>query len=78
MHEKLSADQYLSLVLIFGFMILTFACWKFPIFLPFKLLTVFMHEMGHAITGTFPWCLYLSLYSMDVLFESDIDYCTGE
>ena len=51
MHEKLSADQYLSLVLIFGFMILTFACWKFPIFLPFKLLTVFMHEMGHAITG---------------------------
>lgn len=44
----LSADQYFSLVMIFSFMILYLACWATKLCLPFKLLTVFMHEMGHA------------------------------
>jgi len=49
MHDTLSINQYFGLALIFLFMVVTFACWRCYIFLPFKLFTVFMHEMGHAV-----------------------------
>jgi len=46
--DFLTYNQYFDLVLILGSMVLILALWKTAICLPFKLLIVFIHELGHA------------------------------
>jgi len=46
--NKLTTDQWFDLVIILSSMVLVFALWKTMVCLPFKLLTVFIHELGHA------------------------------
>ncbi|OQR96399.1 hypothetical protein ACHHYP_15838 [Achlya hypogyna] len=42
-------DQQLqNIFLIAGYTVLIFKLWRFPLLHPFKILTVFLHEMGHA------------------------------
>ncbi|EQC32626.1 hypothetical protein SDRG_09939 [Saprolegnia diclina VS20] len=42
-------DQQLqNIYLIVGYTVLIFKLWRFPLIHPFKILTVFLHEMGHA------------------------------
>jgi len=45
----LTSDQWFDLVMILASMVLIFSLWKTKVCLPLKLLTVFMHELGHAI-----------------------------
>jgi hypothetical protein len=44
----LTSDQWFDLVIMLASMVLIFSLWKTKVCLPFKLLTVFMHELGHA------------------------------
>jgi len=44
----LTSDQWFDLVIILASMVVIFSLWKTKVCLPFKLLTVFMHELGHA------------------------------
>jgi len=46
--DKLTTDQWFDLVMILSSMVLVFGLWKTLVCLPFKLLTVFIHELGHA------------------------------
>jgi len=46
--DALSTDQWFDLVIMLASMVLIFSLWKTKVCLPFKLLTVFMHELGHA------------------------------
>jgi len=46
--DRLSTDQWFDLVIILSSMVLVFGLWKTMFCLPFKLLTVFIHELGHA------------------------------
>ncbi|OQS06291.1 hypothetical protein THRCLA_01662, partial [Thraustotheca clavata] len=42
-------DQQLqNIFLIIAYTIIIFKLWRFPLLHPFKILTVFLHEMGHA------------------------------
>jgi len=45
----LSSDQWFDLVMILSSMVVIFLLWRQKVCLPFKLLTVFMHELGHAL-----------------------------
>jgi len=49
--SRLTTDQWFDLVMILSSMVLVFGLWKTIFCLPFKLLTVFIHELGHAITA---------------------------
>jgi FtsH-binding integral membrane protein len=49
--DRLNTDQWFDLVIILSSMVLVFALWKTKLCLPFKLLTVFIHELGHATTA---------------------------
>jgi len=44
----LSSDQWFDLVIILVSVVIVFLLWNTKAFLPFKLMTVFIHEMGHA------------------------------
>jgi len=46
--NALTTDQWFDLVMILASMVVIFSLWKTKVCLPFKLLTVFMHELGHA------------------------------
>ncbi|KAF0701102.1 Aste57867_8399 [Aphanomyces stellatus] len=44
-------DQMQNIFLIAGYTILIFKLWRFPLLHPFKILTVFLHELGHAMAA---------------------------
>jgi len=46
--DVLTTYQWFDLVIMLASMVVIFALWKTVVCLPFKLLTVFMHELGHA------------------------------
>lgn len=46
--ECCSDTQYLSIILIIAYALFIFKLWRVPILHPFKILTVFLHELGHA------------------------------
>ncbi len=43
--------QLLHIALVVGYGVIIFALWHTPVLYPFKLITVFIHEMGHAFAG---------------------------
>jgi len=45
--------QYTTLGIILGWSVVVAILWTFPVLLPFKMLTVFLHEFGHASAT---WC----------------------
>ncbi|CAK4235563.1 unnamed protein product [Aphanomyces euteiches] len=44
-------EQMQSIFLIVGYVVLIFKLWRFPLMHPFKILTVFLHELGHALAA---------------------------
>ncbi|GAB9477655.1 hypothetical protein Gpo141_00014772, partial [Globisporangium polare] len=56
-------QQFLSIFLIIGYAILIFKLWRVSILHPFKILTVFLHELGHA---TAAWLTCGSVKGMEV------------
>ncbi|KAF0715399.1 hypothetical protein AaE_011339 [Aphanomyces astaci] len=56
-------DQMQSIFVIVGYTILIFKLWRFPLLHPFKILTVFLHELGHALAV---WMTCGKVTSMEV------------
>ncbi|CEG37792.1 uncharacterized protein PHALS_05847 [Plasmopara halstedii] len=61
--ECCNDKQFLSIFLIICYSITIFKLWRVPIIHPFKTLTVFLHELGHA---TAAWLTCGSVEGMEV------------
>lgn len=44
-------DNWIHLGLIFGYGVVIWLLWRTPVLFPFKLITIYIHEMGHAVAG---------------------------
>ncbi|ETW06703.1 hypothetical protein, variant [Aphanomyces invadans] len=58
-----SDNQLQSIFVICGYTVLIFKLWRFPLLHPFKILTVFLHELGHALAV---WMTCGKVTSMEV------------
>lgn len=47
----MNGSQWLQLGIVLGYGVLIFFLWHTPVLYPFKLITVYIHEMGHALAG---------------------------
>lgn len=47
----MTGSQLIQLGLILGYGVIIFFLWHTPVLFPFKLITVYIHEMGHALAG---------------------------
>lgn len=47
----MSGMQWLHLGLIIAYAVVIWALWRTPVLFPFKLLTIYIHELGHAAAG---------------------------
>ncbi|TNE48220.1 MAG: M50 family peptidase [Deltaproteobacteria bacterium] len=47
----MGADDWIHLGLIAGYGAVIWLLWRTPVLFPFKLITIYIHEMGHAIAG---------------------------
>jgi len=47
----MSPEAWMELGLIAGYGVVTFALWRTPVLFPFKLITIYIHELGHALAG---------------------------
>ncbi|TDH64829.1 uncharacterized protein CCR75_000596 [Bremia lactucae] len=61
--ECCNDKQFLSIFLIVCYAVVIFKLWRVPILHPFKILTVFLHELGHA---TAAWLTCGSVKGMEV------------
>lgn len=45
------SSPWMQFALILAYGVVIFALWRTPVLFPFKLITVYIHEMGHALAG---------------------------